>query len=78
MRYTGRFLGFNYDIEKANDSEFTDWLMKKLKAQMSTEMWVQIVTTLLQQSDEYKQAKTKLQDHEVRITKLEEKVKEKA
>lgn len=71
MKYEGTIFGLNYEIEKNTDAEFIEWLIKKLKAQIPTEIWVQIVTRLLQQSDEYQQAKAKLQDHEMRIRKLE-------
>lgn len=30
-RYTGELLGFNFDIEKADDEEFNQWLKAKLQ-----------------------------------------------
>lgn len=72
-RYTGVAFGFNYDMEFETDAEFMTWLFTKLKAQIPSGLWERIVSKLLQQSDEYQQAKTMLQNHEARIKALEAK-----
>lgn len=70
-KYQGTIFGFNYDIEFDTDEEFANWLFSKLKVHFPAVLWERIISKLLQQSDEYKLAKTKIQDHEERITALE-------
>lgn len=70
-KYQGTVFGFNYDIEFDTDGEFVEWVIQKLKVMLPASVWEQLITRLIQHSDEYQLAKTKLQDHEMRITALE-------
>lgn len=59
VRYTGSIFGFNYDIDFKTDDEFVSWLIGKLKAQQSIELWQKIITAILNESPEFKDLKVK-------------------
>lgn len=59
IRYEGSIFGFNYDIEFKTDDEFVQWLIEKLKAQKSLELWQKIITAILNESPEFKDLKVK-------------------
>lgn len=46
-RYTGTILGFNYDIECADDDEFKLWLRPKLEKYMFSDLELSVLKDIL-------------------------------